>query len=119
MKGFVTIVLIFAVFVVSHARIVKGSVVSGNEKLSGVLVTDGVRFTRTDKQGQFRMNISGDAEFVYVITPSGYSGDWSDGSPKFYLKAEGENNFTFNLKKTGDVSSSYNIIAVGDPQPDR
>ena len=117
MKGFATFVLFFAAFAFSQARTVTGSVVSEGEKLSGVLVTDGLNFTRTGKQGKFKMNISDSAEFVYIITPSGYAGDWSDGSPKFYMKAEGKNKFIFNLKKTGDLSTSYNIIAVGDPQP--
>ena len=119
MKKYIIIALLFIVSVLSHARTVKGSVVCGQEKLSGVIVTDGRNFSVTGKHGKFRINISNSAEFVYVLTPSGYTGDWSEGAPKFYHKAKGQKNFVFDLKKTGDPSARYNFIAVGDPQPSK
>lgn len=103
----------------SQARTITGKVVSGKEQLSGVIITDGTNFTRTKKNGSFRMNIVDTAKFVYIITPSGYVADWSDGSPKFFIKAEGRNRFEFDLLKTGGNGKDYNLIAVGDPQPKR
>ena len=99
---------------VSQAKTVTGKVVSGKEQLSGVIITDGTNFTRTKKNGSFRMNIVDTAKFVYIITPSGYVADWSDGSPKFFIKAEGRNRFEFDLLKTGGNGKDYNLIAVGD-----
>ena len=71
----------------ADARKVTGSVVSGEEKLSGVIVTDGVNFTQTKKNGKFSFEIKDDAEFVYIVTPAGYAADWSTGVPAFYQKA--------------------------------
>ena len=105
-----------AVCLSAEARKVTGSVVSGEEKLSGVIVTDGKNFTQTNKKGKFSFEIEDDAEFVYIVTPAGYAGDWSSGVPAFFRRAEGESRFIFDLVKT-DTRGDYEIIAVGDPQP--
>ena len=103
----------------ASARTVTGKVVCGQEKLSNVLVTDGFRFTKTKKNGEFKMNVADSAKFVYIVTPSGYAGDWSTGAPQFYQKIEEGDTYTFDLIKTGDPSARYNIIAVADPQPSK
>ena len=100
---------------VAQARKVTGRVVAGNEKLSGVIVTDGENFTKTKKNGKFTFDIKDDAEFVYIVTPSGYAADWSSGVPAFYQRAEGKDSFLFDLVATDD-SGDYSIIAVSDPQ---
>ena len=102
-----------------QARIVTGKVTCGDKNLSKVIVTDGTNFTKTKGNGTFKMDIADTARFVYIITPSGYSADWSSGAPEFYQKAEGKDYFAFDLIKTGDDYSKYNIIAVADPQPSR
>lgn len=100
---------------VISARKVTGSVVSGDQKLTGVIVTDGVNFTQTKKNGKFSFNIQDDAQFVYIVTPAGYVADYSSGVPAFYQAAEGKKNFVFDLQKTkgGD---DYTIVAIADPQ---
>lgn len=103
----------------ASARTVTGKVVCGQEKLSNVLVTDGFRFTKTKKNGEFKMNVADSAKFVYIVTPSGYAGDWSTGAPQFYQKIEERDTYTFDLIRTGDPSARYNIIAVADPQPSK
>lgn len=72
----------------ADARKVSGSVISGEEKLAGVIVTDGENFTQTKKNGKFSFEINDDAEFVYIVTPSGYVADWSTG----VLEAAGTGN---------------------------
>ena len=117
MKRILFIALTFAALCGSlEARNVTGKVVSGSQKLSGVVVTDGTNFTQTKKNGTFAFEIKDDADFVYIITPSGYVAEWSAGSPAFYQKAEGKTEFVFDLLKT-QSPDVYNIIAVGDPQP--
>lgn len=74
---------------VAQARKVSGKVVSGKEKLAGVIVTDGEHFTKTKKSGKFAFDINDDAEFVYIVTPAGYVAEWSSGVPAFFQKAEG------------------------------
>ena len=100
---------------VAEARKVTGKVVSGKEKLAGVIVTDGEHFTKTKKNGKFAFNINDDAEFVYIVTPAGYVAEWSSGVPQFYQKAEGQKKFLFDLKKTAP-SKDYSIVAIADPQ---
>ena len=103
----------------TSARTVTGKVVCGQQKLSNVIVTDGFKFTKTKKNGEFKMNLADSAKFVYIVTPSGYAGDWSTGAPQFYQKIDERDNYTFDLIQTGDPSARYNIVAVGDPQPSK
>lgn len=99
---------------VTYARKVTGTVMSGEEKLSGVIVTDGKNFTKT-KNGKFKFEIQDNAEFVYIVTPSGYVADWSTGIPAFYQQAAGRDKFHFELQKTAP-GTEYSIVAVSDPQ---
>ena len=102
---------------ISHARSVTGQVVCEGKGISKVIVTDGESFTRTSTNGLFHFDINDDAEFVYIITPSGYVADWSNGSPEFYIKAKDRDFFSFELINTENGNNEYNIIAVSDPQP--
>ena len=99
MKKFYFALLLLALCGNAFARNVSGSVVCGQEKLSGVVVTDGKNFTQTDKKGKFSFEIEDDAYFVYVVTPAGYVADWSTGAPAFYQKAD-KDTYVFNLQKT-------------------
>ena len=99
---------------VAEARVVSGSVTCGKKKLSDVIVTDGKNFTKTQK-GKFKFEIDDNAEFVYIVTPSGYVADWSNGVPAFYQSAEGVNKFNFELTQT-PATGEYSIVAIADPQ---
>lgn len=114
-KIFLVILAAFVLCTSADARKVSGKVVSGKEKLSGVIVSDGTNFTTTGTNGKFSFNIKDDAEFVYIITPSGYVADWSTGVPAFYQSAQGNKKFVFDLQKTAE-GDDYTIVAVGDPQ---
>lgn len=116
MRRLILSVLAFAsVFVAAQARKVTGSVMCGETKLEGVIVTDGEHFTRTAKNGKFAFDISDNAEFVYIVTPSGYVADWQSGVPAFYKSAPGVSRFDFTLQRTSG-GNDYNIIAIADPQ---
>ncbi len=99
----------------AEARKVSGIVKSGDEKLSGVIVTDGTNFTQTKKNGKFSFEIEDDAEFVYIVTPSGYVADWSTGVPQFYQAAAAKDKFVFELIKR-EASDDYSLVAIADPQ---
>ncbi len=118
MKNFVLFVLcILFLSGTSDARMISGEVIGDGKGLSKVIVTDGKSFTTTASDGKFSFDINDDAEFVYIVTPSGYVADWSKGSPEFYKKVKDHDFFNFELIRTGDGSKEYNIIAVSDPQP--
>lgn len=115
MKRSLLIILLLLPAVLMSARKVTGSVTCGDERLAGVIVTDGKNFTQTKNNGKFSFNIDDDADFVYVVTPTGYTADYTSGSPVFYLPAQESRTFGFNLVKTS-VSEDYTIIAIADPQ---
>ena len=114
-KILVAALAVFAGAAVLQARDVTGSVKCGKEKLSGVIVSDGSSFAVTGKNGKFKMDIADDADFVYVITPAGYTAQYGSGNPVFYIPAEGNDRFDFELVRTSD-SNDYTIVAIADPQ---
>lgn len=109
------ILLFLLVLVPARAKLVKGSVNGPDAPLAGVVVSDGYRFAKTDKNGKFSINTHKDARFVFVITPSGYTGDFSQGDVKFYLPIKGTKKFDFQLQKMM-VGDDYTLFSVSDPQ---
>lgn len=94
--------------------LVIGLVRSGDQMLPDVIVTDGKKFTKTDKNGYFTMTLSSGAEYVYVVAPSGYSADWSSGVPEFWRKTSASS-FDFNLVKVPE-GDDYSFVVMADPQ---
>ncbi|MCM1177506.1 MAG: calcineurin-like phosphoesterase C-terminal domain-containing protein [Clostridium sp.] len=109
----INILLLSSAFV--QARKVTGNVTCDGSVLGGVVVTDGKNFTVTKNNGKFSFSIEDNADFVYVVTPSGYTADFSSGAPAFYLPAKDRKEFNFELVRTSD-SEDYTIIAIADPQ---
>jgi len=73
MKKFFIGILVLALSCMSaQARKVRGTVRCGAEPLSGVVVTDGYGFAMTRKSGKFVLEVSDEAEFVYIVTPAGH-----------------------------------------------
>ncbi len=103
--------------IILNAREVSGTVSSNTGKsLAGVIVTDGVNFTKTAAEGSFSFNISDDAEFVYIVSPSNYQPPIDSGAPVFYADADnGQTEFKFVLTEL-PKSNDYNIVAIADPQ---
>lgn len=98
-----------------EAKKVKGSVSCEGKGLSGVIVSDGYRFTKTLADGSFTLDTHRDARNVFVITPAGYVADFSSGAPEFYLPLKGTKNFSFSLSKMAD-GDDYTLFSVSDPQ---
>ncbi len=99
----------------SLARTVKGTVSCGNERLAGVLVTDGTSFTTTSPAGRYTIDVADSAAFVYVITPSGYTVDCSSGTPVFYQKLGAAKRYDFSLVKDRE-GGDYTLLCISDPQ---
>ena len=114
-KILAAVLSVLSVCYAADARKVTGSVRCGETKLEGVVVTDGSSFARTGRNGKFTFDIADDAEFVYIVTPSGYVADWSFGVPAFYMRAEGASRFEFNLQRLSG-GTDYDIVAIADPQ---
>ena len=119
---FILISVALCAILIGHelqARTIKGVVTCSGNKLSNVIVTDGYNFTKSRKNGEFKIELADSAKFVYIVTPSGYAADWSSGTPQFYQKLDERTYYVFDLIKTDDPSSLYNLIAVADPQPSK
>ncbi len=103
--------------VISGGSRIIGKVTDGKAGLADVLVTDGSRFTRTDKTGFFIMELTKGAEFLSIVTPPGYVADYSSGAPQFYQKVvSGKTSYDFTLTKLSN-SPDYNFVVMADPQP--
>jgi len=98
-------------------RPVKGLVCSGDQKLEGIVVTDGFNFTKTDDAGKFLLEVSDEAEFVSIITPSGYTAKRVDGISQFYkIYDKNTSMLKFELMPLQN-NGEFVLFAVGDPQP--
>ena len=114
-KACLSILLLLALTLPAAARKVRGTVEGGGVPLRNVIVTDGYRFTETDKQGRFRLNTHPDARYIAVVTPGGYVADFSSGVPQFFQALEGRKKFDFSLQRIPSTTD-YTLFSVSDPQ---
>ncbi len=96
---------------------VKGRVAAGGRPMEGVVVSDGDNFAVTDSKGVFSLESSEEAPFVFIVTPSGYVAESEDGFPRFYLPRAGRRSYDFELKAFGSPDGGFELLAIGDPQP--
>ena len=99
-----------------EAKEIKGKVHHNKKGIADVVVSDGVKFTVTDKEGNFTINTHKDAKHVFIVTPSGYVASCDSGTPHFYRSVD-EKSFDFELFKWGIPGGKYTLFAVSDPQP--
>ena len=99
----------------SEARKISGTVRCGKEKISGVLVSDGRSFTTTSSSGRYTLEAADSAAFVFVVSPSGYTVDYSSGTPVFYHRLGLAGKYDFDLVKIQD-GLDYTLLCISDPQ---
>lgn len=98
---------------------VKGKVTCGEKGVANVVVTDGQTCVLTDKDGLFSIpSPDGNAEFVYITTPSGYLTQDSLGIPQFYqrINCEKSQTFHFSIKKNPKNDHRHTLLVHSDPQ---
>lgn len=101
----------------SSARDIKGTVSCAGRTLSGVVVTDGVHFTRTNAKGAYVLNTAYEANYVYVVTPAGYIGDFSSGTPVFYSALKNSRDtYDIELERFSSKRKNFTIFSISDPQ---
>lgn len=96
---------------------VRGVVTCAGAAVQGVVVTDGVNMTRTNKQGAYGLRTSSDkSKLVYLTVPSGYEVESTRGFiPRFYRRVtaptsvEQVQQHDFTLKK---VNNDRHIMIV-------
>lgn len=91
----------------------------GGKGIADVSVTDGTNIVRTNAQGEYRLESTNEARFVYITVPSGYEIPTDNYIASFYRKIEAKNglftsNFTLNKSKVSD--KKHYAILWSDPQ---
>ncbi|POY35106.1 metallophosphoesterase [Solitalea longa] len=98
----------------------KGKVHEGRKGIAGVIVSDGINCTQTDKNGFYKLLSNKTAEFVHISIPAGFQIEHEKGIASFYRAInKGEKVFTanFELKKLAVDSDDKHRFAVwADPQ---
>lgn len=103
---------------VAQAYVVNGKVLGQGEVLEGVVVTDGKNTTVTNSDGKYTLDVSPQASFIYLSTPSGYLPKDSMNVPQFYQHLKGLNGSTydFDLVKNEKEDINHIVLVHADPQ---
>ena len=104
-------------FTPDEGTTVYGKVSCDGEPLSGVVVSDGVEVTVTDKNGIYQIKSRKARGYVFVSVPSGYEPECKGIVPQFYTllkeKAGALERADFRFKDAGD-QTSYKLLVLGD-----
>lgn len=111
-----SVALLMALWTETDAREITGKVHCNKKGLSGVVVTDGTRFTTTNQNGFYTLDVNDEADFIYIVTPSGYVASYTSGTPRFY-RTPSEKSQDFELFEYSVPQGAYALFAVGDTQP--
>jgi len=97
---------------------IKGYVHDGTNTLAGVPVTDGYSIVTTGTDGSYYIPYNPAAEMVYVVVPSGYNPECTDGISRFWqpIRQGGTSmQADFALVPTGN-DTRHTMLVLGDPQ---
>ena len=114
--------LLLLLFPVGHAEAgepVRGRVVCDGRGVSGVVVTDGGHFTRTDRHGAYELPCAEEAMHVYLSIPSGYTVPVVESVPMFWVRVDTlavRDHVDFTLLREPDRGRRHRFVALGDPQ---
>jgi len=92
--------------------IIKGRVISEIQKgLKDVIISDGVNFALTNKEGRYEIEINDSSRFVFIVTPKDYIADYSSGVPAFYQRITKDKKvYDFILKALSNGLKGNNAI---------
>ena len=83
--GETTLIISFSLVVADKpGATIKGVVYSGGRALSGVSVSDGDLITQTDGNGRYWLNSAKRNKLAFVILPSGFEAQVTEGIPQFW-----------------------------------
>lgn len=87
--------------------------------IPGVAVTDGANVVRTNTRGQYRLQSTNEARFVYLSLPAGYEVPAQNNLPQFYKKIQprdGVFRADFPLRRLTRSDKKHYTILWADPQ---
>lgn len=98
---------------------VEGHIKCGGKGVQGVYVTDGYKWTQTDRRGRYELQSGKENNCVFYVLPSGYepaAGKRHSFMPDFWRQLNGDVNkkekHDFEIKKTG--ITDYKLIVATD-----
>jgi Icc-related predicted phosphoesterase len=115
-KQILFVALLMAFFAGATAKEVTGKVHCNKKGMKDVVVTDGTNFTTTDQNGIYKLDAVDNADFIHIVTPSGYVASYASGTPRFYHTLS-EKSLDFELFEFSAPQGAYTLFAIGDTQP--
>lgn len=109
--------LIAATCVPAFAGNVKGRVTADGKPLAGVIVSDGIEFTRTDSEGRYDMLSNKSTGTVFITVPSGYASVLKDNfRPAFwqYLNCAEDQDEIHDFQLVKEDQDVYTILFPAD-----
>ena len=101
----------------AHSFTVIGRVTGEGNPLENVVVTDGFNTSVTKANGEYSLDVSPHASFIYLSTPSGYIPQDSLNVPVFYQSIRnGVRTYDFDLTKNKKDDSNHVILVHTDAQ---
>lgn len=102
----------------SEGYTLKGKVYCGSQGVEGVLITDGVKFTKTNADGHYWLQSDKRYQMVYLVLPSGYEVPVSAALPKFWAMTTTELNFEnqeqHNFELIKKDNTNHRVLVVTD-----
>ncbi len=100
---------------------IRGHVISDGSGVRDVVVTDGLRVTQTNDEGEYELVSDGRRPFVYLSLPSGYRIPTNPtGTAHFYKKitpdSNGEMTARFQLEPRRNSEDHHRFLLLADPQ---
>ncbi len=91
-----------------------GTFDSGEKALSGVMVTDGLNITKTDKNGNFSIEGHDKERFIYITTPDGYK----TNNAFYHRVSDSKTQYDFAVQPHNGTAKdgSHNFIHVSDTE---
>ncbi len=99
--------------------LVKGKVSAKGKGLANIAISDGYDIVQTNAKGVFSLQPHSNAQFIFVISPSGYQFANKDGIAQFYqaiLPGSSEQKVNFELEPLGQSDDRHAFIIWGDTQ---
>mgnify|MGYP002325503231 FL=1 len=97
---------------------IRGKVTCNGKGVQGVVVTDGIDCTLTDKQGNYALYPNRDVRFVQMSVPAGYLPQTKKTIPLFYqeVNPEKRNTYNFELIKNPRNDTDHIFLVQADAQ---
>lgn len=117
-KALSTLTVLLCCISAALAADIKGSVKDTEGKgIEGVVVSDGLNVTLTDRNGRFQMEADMDSRWVFISTPAGYKSASLKGETLYYKEIKKKTrSYDFVVEKKAIDDTRHKVIVIADPQ---